>query len=232
MRLVLWDVDGTLVDTAGHGRRAFSVAFAEAFGRAPADDVPMAGRTDHAIALDLMERNGVPDAAEHLPRMFEELHSALAARRAAMRAEGRPQPGVREALRAVGALDGFLQSLLTGNIEPNAEIKLNAFGLDSLVDLEIGGYGSHRDTRAGLVTVARRKAREMRDVDVSAADTVLIGDTPLDIEAARAAGARVVAVATGPYGTEELRQAGPDATLEDLTDTDALLAALAATPST
>ncbi len=154
--LVLWDVDGTLVDTAGHGRHAFGEAFEAVFGREPADDpVPMAGRTDHAIALDLLARNSIDDPERHLPEMFDALHDALDGRRDAIAAEGRPQPGVPEALRAVGTRADVLQSLLTGNIERNAEIKLGAFGLERHVDLEIGGYGSDHGTRSELVGIAR-----------------------------------------------------------------------------
>lgn len=227
MRLVLWDIDGTLVSTAGHGRHAFGEAFERTFGHAPDPElVPMAGRTDHAIALDILERNGVEDAEAHLPRMFEGLHDALLARREAIAEEGAPQPGVRAALQAVRAEDGVLQSLLTGNIELNAHVKLDAFGLVPLLDMEVGGYGSDHGTRSELVGVALAKARERRGLDLGPRDVVVIGDTPLDVEAAHAAGARAVAVATGPYRLDELRQAGPDAALENLTDTDSLLGAL------
>lgn len=228
MRLVLWDIDGTLVSTAGHGRAAFMVAFERVLGRPPElDDVPMAGRTDHAISLDLLEQNGVPDSERLLPRMFDELHAALLERRDLMAEQGSPHPGVREALTALAARDDVLQSLLTGNIEPNAELKLAAFGLDSLVDLQIGGYGSDHGTRSELVGVARRKAHAKRGADVPASETVVVGDTPLDVDAARAAGARAVAVATGPYTAEELEQAAPDAVLQDACDIEAVLAALA-----
>lgn len=225
---MLWDIDGTLVDTAGHGREAFMQAFEAVLGQAPAfDDVPMAGRTDHAISRDLLERNGVEDPESHVPRMFEELHAALLERRELMAAQGAPQPGVREALEHLQARGDVLQSLLTGNIEPNAEVKLAVFGLESLVDLEIGGYGSDHITRSELVGVARRKALLRRGADVSPSETVIVGDTPLDVDAAHVAGARAVAVATGPYASQELQQAGPDATLENVCDIPALLAALA-----
>ena len=224
---MLWDIDGTLVNTAGHGRDAFMQAFETVFGRQPAvADVAMAGRTDQAICLDLLDANGVRDPEVHVPRMFEELHLALVERRDLMAEHGSPQPGVREALTQLRSRDDVLQSLLTGNIEPNAEVKLAAFGLESLVDLAIGGYGSDHVTRSELVGVARRKALALRGVDVAPAATVIVGDTPLDIDAAHAAGARAVAVATGPYSLEELGQTGPDAALEDVTDAAALVAAL------
>ena len=232
MQLVLWDIDVTLVHTAGHVREAFTEALERLLGRAPShDDVPMAGRTDYAIATDLLERNGVRHAAERLPDMFDELHAALSRRFSRMTEEGYAQPGVRDALLAVEASGRFVQTLMTGNIEPNAQLKLAAFGLDGLVERGIGGYGSERGSRSELVHVARRKAKERRGLDVPAAATVVVGDTPLDVEAGRAAGARVVAVATGPYGTAELASARPDAVLEDLRDSDALLEALSAPAS-
>jgi phosphoglycolate phosphatase-like HAD superfamily hydrolase len=200
-------------------------AFEAVLGHPPGeDDVPMAGRTDRAISLDLLERNGVSDGEDLLPRMFAALHDALLGRRELMAAQGHPQPGVREALTALRQREDVLQSLLTGNIEPNAELKLAVFDLHMLVDLDVGGYGSDHATRSELVGVARRKARERRGVDAS--ETVVVGDTPLDVSAAHAAGARAVAVATGPYSVGELAQASPDAVLEDVRDRDVLLAAL------
>lgn len=229
MKLVLWDIDGTLVTTAGHGRYAFLEAFEMVFGRVLEDDVPvpMAGRTDHAIALDVMERGGVEDPERHLAGMFEALHESLSARAGAIAAEGSAQPGAPEALRAIDDREGVVQSLLTGNIEANARIKLGAFGLDSLVDFEIGGYGADHTVRSELVPVALGRARAKHGVEIPPEDVTLVGDTPLDVEAAHAAGARVVAVATGPYRVEELEQAGPDAAFADLCDTRALMEAVA-----
>lgn len=231
MKLVLWDIDGTLVDTAGHGRHAFGEAYRAVLGHPPRHaDLPMAGRTDHAISLELLERNGVESPERMLGSMFDALHDALAARAVAIRAEGRALPGVHAALTALGQRDDVLQSLLTGNLERNAEVKLAAFGLSELVDMEVGGYGSDHGTRSELVGVARRKAAERRGVSVEPHDTVLIGDTPLDVQAARAAGARVVAVASGPYDSRALREARPDAVLEDVSDLEALTAALGLQP--
>jgi phosphoglycolate phosphatase len=224
--LVLWDVDGTLVDTAGYGRHAFDDAFEELFGRPPEGQVPFAGRTDHQIALSILERNGVEDASSHLPRMLEALAGTLVAKEERIRAEGRALPGAREALDALAARDDVVQSLLTGNIEANAVLKLAAFGLEGLLDFEVGGYGSdpHVD-RSDLVAVARRRVAEKHGVEVKPDATVLIGDTPLDVQAAREAGVRSVAVATGPHhGPEDLAEA--DAMLADLSDTAAVLAAV------
>lgn len=112
--------------------------------------------------------------------------------------------------------------MLTGNLEVNAVLKLSAFGLDRLLDFEAGGYGSDpHEERSDLVEIARRRARERYG---EPADTVLVGDTPLDVRAARTAGARAVAVATGPYAVDQLRDA--DAVLENLRDAGAVVAAV------
>lgn len=229
MRLLLWDIDGTLIQAGSHGRVAFADAFGQVFGR-PTDieDLPMSGRTDHAICLELLERNGVTGGEEHLPAMFEALHAALVKRRDAMAAEGRVMPGVPRALEALGGRDDVHQSLLTGNIEANAHVKLGAFGLDRLVDMEVGGYGSDSGIRPELVDVAREKAARLRGIDVEARDTVLIGDTPLDVHAAHVNGARAVALATGSFASAELRATGAEAVLEDASDLDALLDAVLA----
>ncbi len=224
MRLVLWDIDGTLVDTAGHGRHAFRDALEQVIGR-PGDlgDISMSGRTDHSISLELLERNGVEGGEQHLPAMFAALNRALESRRAAITAEGRVMPGVFEVLEALDARDDVTQSLLTGNIEPNAHVKLGALGLDGKLDMEIGGYGSDSGVRPELVDIAREKARRLRHLDVSARETVLIGDTPLDVQAAHANGAQAVAVATGLFSGEELRETGADAVFEDISDVAAVV---------
>jgi phosphoglycolate phosphatase len=224
VKLVLWDVDFTLVDTTGQGRRAFDEAFEAVVGHPPGDMVPFAGYTDHQIAVAMLEKVGHADEG-HVPRMLDELGTALAARADEIRSTGRALPGAREALEALGTRQGVVSSLLTGNIEANAALKLAAFGLDSLVDLEVGGYGSDpHESRGDLVAVARERAAHKYGPEIDA--TVLVGDTPRDVSAALDAGARAVAVATGPYDGEGLRQAGAHEVLEDLRNTAAVLAAL------
>ena len=218
MLLVLWDIDGTLVYTAGHGRWAFNEAFEAVVGRPP-EQVDFAGRTDHQIALTML--GGERD---HLPRVLEELAGALEARKDAMRAEGYAYPGVAEVLEALHERDDVVQSLLTGNIEVNAAVKVSAFGLERWLDFEVGAYGSDpHDRRSDLVAVARRRAAEKYGEPPGA---VLVGDTPLDVGAAQEAGARAVAVATGFADREALKASGPDAFLEDFADTAAAVAAI------
>ena len=209
MRLVLWDIDGTLVDTAGHGARAFADAFEVVFGRPPDALVPMAGKTDHEIALGILARNQVEGGEDHLPRMWRELESALLRKQEAIRTEGRALPGAQAALEALSERDDVIQSLLTGNIEANAATKLGAFGLERWLELDIGGYGSDGGVRSSLVEVAIGRTQAKHGLDLTPADTVLVGDTPLDVAAAHAAGARAVAVASGYSSEEDLELAGP-----------------------
>ena len=220
--LVLWDVDGTLVDSAKLGRDAFWDAFEAVAGRPPERPVPFAGRTDLEIALDLFAASGIEHGEGLVDRFERELVRAMAEREHELRERGRPLPGVRELLEALGRSDGVLQSLLTGNVEPNARVKLAAFGLDRYVDFEIGAYGSDHRMRGELVAIARAKAE--RKHGAAPLDVVLVGDTPLDVAAARQGGARAVAVATGPHGEDDLREA--DEVLADLSDLEAALAAV------
>jgi len=227
---VLWDIDGTLVQAGQVGRDIFTEAFLAVFGYAPdevtARALAMAGRTDHEIALDFLASHRIAGAETHLPAFTEALVAALAAKSAVIRERGCALPGAESALAALGAVPGVVQSLLTGNVEPNALVKLAAFRLDGYLDFEVGGFGSDHRHRPSLVGVARRKAERKYGVAFDGVATVLVGDTPLDVAAGRDGGARVVAVATGHYGVDELVASGADAVLPDLRDTGRALAAI------
>jgi phosphoglycolate phosphatase-like HAD superfamily hydrolase len=231
-RLVLWDIDGTLVQAGEVGRDIFTEAFQAVVGRAPdevtAKALAMAGRTDPEIALDFLAAHEIAEGASHLPAFNEALVTALAAKAALIRERGRALPGARETLAALGRTDGVVQSLLTGNVQPNALLKLASFELDGYLDFDVGGFGSDHHHRPSLVEVARTKAEHRYGTAFDGTATVLVGDTPLDVAAGRAGGARVVAVATGPYGADELISTGADAVLEDLRDTGAALRAILA----
>jgi phosphoglycolate phosphatase len=218
--LVLWDVDGTLVRTAGHGRYAFEEAFETVVGRTP-EPVDYAGRTDKQIALMMLAGED-----EHLGRVLEELEGALELRKEAMRDEGYAYLGVAEVLEALHGRDDVIQSLLTGNIKANAIVKVSAFGLERWLDFDVGAYGSDpHEERSDLVAVAHRRAADKYSDPTGA---VLVGDTPLDVRAAHDAGARAVAVATGFADPKTLRASRPDAYLEDFSDTAAAVAAITA----
>ena len=227
--LVLWDVDHTLINAGRGGWRAYQMAFGQMFGRSVPAAPSMAGRTDRAIALETLALAGVPD-----PRTQVDAFQRVLARVApdvadVVREHGRVLPGAAEAIRAVAAAgDGrvLVQSVLTGNMRVMAQVKLNALGLDRDLDLEVGAYGDDHEIRADLVPLARASAAAAYGADFSGPATVLVGDTPLDVEAARVAGARAVAVASGEFSVADLVASGADAVLPDLTDTAAVLAAI------
>src|SRR6266536_5278616 len=156
-RLVLWDVDGTLVLFGGLGRQAFADAFVTIAGR-PASGVALAvietaGRTDPEIALEFLAMHGIADGEARLDAFNAALVEALAAKATLLREHGRALPGVEQALAAVQRRPGVVQSLLTGNLEANAVLKLGTFGLDRYIDFEVGAYGSDHRDRPRLVEV-------------------------------------------------------------------------------
>ena len=227
--LVLWDVDYTLVDTYGVGRHLYQAAFAELYGSelpAAAASANMAGRTDRAIVLDVLKLAGVPDPQGQVSE-FEAALGRLAPSVAGMvAASGRAMPGAAAALGALARLPGVVQSLLTGNVRPVAEVKLAPLGLTEHLDLDVGAYGNEHAVRAELVRLARQRAAAAYGADFAGEATVLVGDTPLDVEAALTHGARAVGVATGQFSLAEIEAAGPQAALADLTDTPRLVAAI------
>jgi phosphoglycolate phosphatase len=188
----------------------------------------MAGRSESEIFFDALAMSGVDvrtdEAAERLLEPFSaELAAVLAARRDEMVSQGRLMPGAAEALAAVAKLDGVVQSVLTGNSKPNAMLKLRAFGLDGYLDCDIGGYCSEAYPKGTLLRVARQRAADKHGVTFAEHATVYVADSPRDVDAARVGGARSLAVAGGRASAAELREAGPDAVLPDLTDTAGLV---------
>jgi phosphoglycolate phosphatase len=226
--LVLWDVDYTLLDAGGVGRMVYGSVFRDLFGREPDGVAPMAGRTERAIIGDTLTRAGISDPAHHVDAFVAELGRRAPGLRATFAARGHALPGAAAALAAVAALGlGVVQSVLTGNVPAIAEAKLAAFGLDTYLDLGVGAYGDHHEVRAELVHLARGRAGAAYGADFGGKATVLVGDTPLDVAAALATGARAVGVATGGSTAAELAAAGADVVLPDLADTSAVVAAIA-----
>jgi phosphoglycolate phosphatase-like HAD superfamily hydrolase len=222
---VLWDVDGTLLNAGGVGSDLYSVVFLQLFGRPLETTAPMAGRTDRAIILETLTLAGVPEPRRHVDAFIAGLAARAPAVRTSIAARGRALPGAAAALAALASGRAH-QSVLTGNVRAVAEVKLAALGLRDPLDLCIGAYGDDHEDRTELVHVARRRAAAVHERSGAAGasgfggpGTVVIGDTPLDIAAALAAGARAVGVATGPFSVAELRAAGPDVVLPDLSDT-------------
>ena len=227
--LVLWDIDFTLLNAGGVGRSVYVSVFRELFGRDPVAVAPMAGRTERAIIRDTLAISGISDPRAQVDAFVAELGRRAPGLREEFAARGHALPGAVAALATVAALGAraAVQSVLTGNVRPVAEAKLAAFGLDGYLDLAIGAYGEEHEIRAELVHLARARAAAAYGRDFRGPATVLVGDTPLDVAAAAETGARSVAVATGGSTAAELAAAGADRVLPDLTDTAAVLAALA-----
>jgi len=244
--LVLWDIDFTLIDAGGVGTRLYRMVFRDMFGAELPGAADMAGRTDRAIVLDTLGRAGIPEPRQHLDQFLARLAALAPAGRELTERHSRALPGAAAALDALAAYgaaaqdgdgtrarDGapdvrVVQSVLTGNVRPMAEMKLRALGLDAHLDLAVGAYGESHEARTELVHLARDNAARSYGGDFSGPATVLVGDTPLDVAAALETGARAVAVATGGTTAARLAASGAHAVLADLTDTPAVLAAILA----
>lgn len=223
--IVLWDVDHTLVDNAGVSKEIYANAF-KALARRDAElPAPTEGRTDRAIMREMFAQHGLPVPGWASAQWA--LEEAGRGREEDLRRRGRVLPGVQEALKALATDSEICSSVLTGNIAANARVKLRAFGLDGLLDMSVGGYGEDSEDRARLVDAARARIHTAYGVAMMT-PTVLIGDTPRDVRAAHDAEARCIAVASGIHSVAELRAAGADFPVPDLTDTEGLLAHLRA----
>jgi phosphoglycolate phosphatase len=228
-RLVLWDVDGTLVRAGDVGAAVFDDAIEATLGTRPPGRIRMSGKTDPSIVREYLGMMSIDETPGLVDAVLQQLADALAtaARAGVLRDEGRACAGVPEVLRGLALLGGVTQTLLTGNIYPNAVVKVSAYGLDKWLDLEIGAYGSDSEDRNQLVPVALGRLAEMRGAHLSASDVWVVGDTPRDLACARSAGARCLLVATGRYTFDELSGLGADAALADLSRPDAVVDLLA-----
>ena len=226
--LVLWDIDGTLVRTGDVGALIFDVAIERILGRRPSGRIPMSGKTDPQIVLEYLTQFDLPgdDAQSHLPAILEEIEIELATQAHVVRDHGTVLPGVTELLARLAADDDVDQTVLTGNIAPNARVKVGAFGLDRWLNLEMGAYGSDHADRNELVPVALRKVEAARGRNFRPDEVWVVGDAPNDLACARAGGVHCLLVATGRPSFEELRALRPDALRHDLSDVDEIYSLL------
>jgi phosphoglycolate phosphatase-like HAD superfamily hydrolase len=224
--LVLWDIDLTLVDYTGIGRKWYAEALAKVVGKELAHLPTFPGRTERSLAKELLKEHGEAHDDEHVERILAELEAIGLAARPALPTLGRALDGAPEILAALGSREGVVQSLVTGNLASLADCKLAAFDLARHVDLSIGGYGAISEHRHDLVEAAMAQASAKHGVTFAPKSVVVIGDTPMDVAAGRHHGTVTVGVATGRHSADQLADSGADVVLPNLADTPAVLAAL------
>jgi phosphoglycolate phosphatase-like HAD superfamily hydrolase len=224
--LVLWDIDHTLTENHGVNKEIYAYAFELLVGCHAKHEAQTDGRTEPEIMQNMLLAHGLEPTPTHFERMLDVLESATVAKAADLAERGHELPGARDALAALRGTPGIIQSVLSGNIKPNAITKLSTFGLDGYIDFEVGGYGSDDSVRDKLVAFARNRASAKYSVQIDKTNTVLIGDTLRDVRAGRNGGAHVVGVATGPDSMDALSREGADFVFPDLRDTCAVVEAV------
>ena len=227
MKLVLFDIDGTILLTDGAGRRAIQRALREVFGSAGPEHHRFDGKTDPQIVREMMRIDGHPDTHidERMPRLLERYVEYLNEELASNPAAVRVMPGIYELLERLEGRDDVILGLLTGNLAGGARAKLCAAGIEPH-RFRVGAYGSDHELRGELPGVAQRRARAECGVDIPGRDVIVIGDTPADVACGRSIGARAIGVATGHYSVDDLRHHGAAAVFADLSDTTAVVDAI------
>ncbi len=224
--LVLWDVDHTLIDNGGVSKENYALAFQKLTGSAAEFPARTDGRTDILIMRELLEAHNVSASSFTQSSQLAALAAAGAANRELLAGRGRALPGALAVVRRLAVDPQFINSVLTGNIQPNAFIKLDVFGLAEWIDFSVGAFGSESADRSRLVPVAQGKATAAGLFDPHRDATILFGDTVRDVAAGLEGGAQVIAVATGNSGIAKLLAAGADAALNDLRNQEAFFSTL------
>lgn len=219
MRLILFDIDGTLIDSGGAGTRSLNLAFEKVFSIENAfNGISMAGKTDTQIMKEALVKHGIstdgnlsPIIDAYLRHLREEINNN---RKYA-------KPGVYEILEKLSLIRNVGVGLLTGNIEPGARIKLEPFSLNKY--FPAGAFGSDDEDRNRLLPIAIKRFEELYKRKTRADECMVIGDTPRDVHCAKIYGAMCIGVATGPYPSDALIAAGADHVVENLSGHNTLL---------
>ncbi len=223
MKFVLFDIDGTLIDSGGAGTKSLGLAFEELFCVKDAfKAINMAGKTDIQIIREGLELHCIQYSNGIIPEFLTVYVKHL--KNNIKKSNGHVKKGIREALNSLSSDKGFILGILTGNTEAGARIKLESFDLDSYFD--VGAFGDDNEDRNNLLQIAIDKLHKQSSLKVSPGECVVIGDTPRDINCSKPYGAFSIAVATGPYSLKELEDAGADIVFEDLSDTSRLMSVL------
>lgn len=222
MKLLLFDIDGTLLLSGGAGRRAMEKAFEEVFGVPSGfQGIEMAGKTDTGILEEALRNQDIRASDEQIQTFKQRYFDLLQDEIRKPSERQRLMPGIRELLDHLSRHPEVVLGLLTGNWRQSGLIKLRHFSLADY--FKIGAFAEDAPSREGLVPVAVERYRALTGQKPAADEVWVIGDTPRDVACARPHGARAIAVATGTYSFEELAAARPDALFRDFSDLDSFL---------
>ncbi|HEY7683522.1 MAG TPA: HAD family hydrolase [Gemmatimonadales bacterium] len=226
--LVLFDIDGTLLLTAGAGRRALTAALTAEIGTSEGfEQVRFDGKTDPQIVVELLETAGDPRARDvvFVSDLCRRYVALLADELRHPRSRATVMPGVLPLLDALEQQAGVVLGLLTGNMVDGAALKLSAAGITP-TRFRVGAYGSDSAHRPDLPSIAARRAATHFGREPRGREVVIIGDTPADVTCGRGIAARAIGVATGAYSLQSLNDAGAHAAFSDLSDTGRVLEAI------
>jgi len=224
MKLVLFDIDGTLLSSEGAGMRAMRAALTALFGTTGDPAYRYDGKTDKQIVRDLMRGHGHDDdyINDRMDALLELYLKELAREVKSGERVPRTLPGIPHLLDELEAKEQVTLGLLTGNIEPGAKVKLAAAGVD-VSRFRVNAFGSDHEHRPELPGVAQRRAADFLGRELEGDAIYVIGDTPADIRCGEAIGARAIGVATGHYSVDDLTQHEPFAVFENLAETSAVV---------
>ncbi|HEY6071442.1 MAG TPA: HAD family hydrolase [Chthoniobacterales bacterium] len=219
-RLLLFDIDGTLIHSGGAGMEALKRALKERFKiDDDLDDIEIAGMTDSGIVISILEKHKIPTTPENIGVFLDSYVHFLS--KELPRRKGKLLPGVLDLLKKLKGRKSVVLGLLTGNLSRGAQLKLDHYGVWHF--FEFGAFADDHHDRNELGAFARARAKEKHGREFSSDEIDVIGDTPRDIACGKALGARTIAVATGTWSREKLAQHNPDYLIDDLSDVDRLI---------
>src|SRR6266436_6741688 len=219
-RLLLFDIDGTLIHSGGAGMEALKRALKERF-KIDDDlhDIEIAGMTDSGIVISILKKHKIPTTTENIAAFLDSYVHFLAVE--LPRRSGNLLPGVLELLEKLRGRPHLVLALLTGNVSRGAQLKLEHYGVWHF--FEFGAFADDHQDRNRLGRFARTRAKEKHGCEFAASKIDVIGDTPRDIACGKAFGARTIAVATGTWSHDELAKYQPDYLIDDLSNVDAVI---------
>lgn len=222
-KILLFDIDGTLLNTGGAGQRSMELALQTMFAvTKETKGISAAGRTDRAIVSDLFAYHEIEETPELWVSFQETYFGHLTEVLPTL--PGQTLAGVDRLLKTLSEREDIALGLLTGNFQQGAQLKLGHFQLDHY--FAFGGFGDHHHDRDDVARAAMQAVIEHHQGDVDPTNVWVIGDTPFDVRCGKAIGARTVAVATGSFEAEELSESQPDYLFEDFNDAEPFLALL------